>query len=212
MDFQLEPFQKIVAAYNNDIYPLQIIIYLVGVIAVILSFKTTKYSSKIISAILSFFWLWNGIVFCLFYWGPNYKPAYVFGLLFIILGVLFMYYGIFRSDITFKYKPDYISNLGAIFIFYGIIGYPVLGYFLNHTYFQFGLIPCPTNVFTFGLLLWATRLPIYLIIIPLFWTICGIVPISAGIYEDVGMMLTGLMGTYYIYSGYRKHKKEPVVV
>ena len=212
MDFQLESFQKIVAAYNHDIYPFQIIMYLAGLIAVILSFKTTKYSSKIISAILSFYWLWNGVVFCLLYWGPNYEPAYAFGLLFTTLGILFIYSGIFRSDITFMYKTDYISNLGAVFIFYAMIGYPLIGYLLNHTYFQFGLSPCPTNVFTFGLLLWSARLPIYLIIIPFFWTLCGIVPISAGIYEDAEMMLTGLIGTYYIYSVYRKHKKEPVVI
>ncbi|MEJ2617728.1 MAG: DUF6064 family protein [Ignavibacteriaceae bacterium] len=202
MDFQLEPFLKMLGQYNNDIWPLQIIVYLVGFISVILSFKTTKYSSKIISAILSFFWLWNGIILSLFYWGQNYKPAYIFGLLFIIQGVLFIYSGIIRADITFKYHNNYISNLGAIFIFYAVIGYPVIGYFLNHTYpnsFPFGLVPCPTNVFTFGLFLWAARLPIYLIIIPFFWALCGIVPVSVGIYEDVGMILMGLIGTYYIY-------------
>ena len=81
-------------------------------------------------------------------------------------------------------------------------GYPILGYFLNHIYpysFPFGLVPCPVNIFTIGLLMWtSTSVPKYLLVIPFLWSLAGVVPISVGIYEDIGMLAAGIIGIYII--------------
>jgi hypothetical protein len=204
MDFQLKTFLEVLERYNNEIWPLQIVAIVMAFIIFFISIKPIKFSSKVISAILAFYWLWTGIVFSLFYWSQNYKPAYIFGILFIIQGVLFVYSGVIKSELAFSYKPNFTTNLGTVFIIYSLIGYPIFGYFLAHRYpqfFPFGLVPCPTNVFTFGILLWTIKkIPKYLLVIPLFWAICGIVPISVSIYEDIGMILSGIIGTYYIYN------------
>jgi hypothetical protein len=202
MNFQLEPFLQILKDYNTDIWPMQIFAYIIGLIAIVLTFKNGKYSSKYISAIIAFYWLWTGIVFSLYYWSSNYSPASVFGWIFTLQGVLILYAGGLRSDIIFNYSHSYISVTGIIFVLYAMAGYPILGYFLNHIYpysFPFGLVPCPVNIFTIGLLMWtSTSVPKYLLVIPFLWSLAGVVPISVGIYEDIGMLAAGIIGTYII--------------
>lgn len=216
MNFQLEPFLKVLRVYNTDIWPMQIFAYIIGLIAIMLAFRNWKYSSKLISAVIAFYWLWTGIVFSLYYWSSSYSPASIFGWIFTIQGILFLYAGITRSDIIFNYASGYISVVGIIFILYAMIGYPVLGYFFNHTYpnsFPFGLVPCPVNIFTFGLLMWtSTSIPKYLLVIPFLWSLAGFVPVSAGIYEDIGMIAAGLIGTYIILKRDKQYKEKTSAV
>ncbi len=77
--------------------------------------------------------------------------------------------------------------------------YPVLGHFLGHVYPNsptFGA-PCPTTIFTFGLLLWTTtRVRWYILVIPCLWAIVGSsAAISLGIREDTGLLVSGIVGT-----------------
>jgi hypothetical protein len=83
-------------------------------------------------------------------------------------------------------------------LLYALVIYPLLGYALGHGYPRsptLGL-PCPTVIFTFGLLLLTTSpLPSWLLAIPF---LCGLVGFSAvwvfGILEDVGLLVAALLG------------------
>ncbi len=99
-------------------------------------------------------------------------------------------------------QPNLQGILGGLFILYGLIIYPTLGYFLGHVYPTsptFGA-PCPTTIFTFGLLLWTDRVfPRYVIGIPLLWSLIGFMAaLSFTISEDYGLLITGLPGTLVI--------------
>ena len=66
----------------------------------------------------------------------------------------------------------------------------MLGYFLGHRYPaapSFGL-PCPTTIFTLGLLLWKRdKMPAWLFLIPLLWSAIGFsAALVLGMKEDVG--------------------------
>jgi len=80
-----------------------------------------------------------------------------------------------------------------------MVGYPVVGYILGHIYpraLPFGLAPCPTTVFTFGLfMLTDKKIPKPFLVIPLLLSISAIVPVSIGILEDIGLIIAGLVGT-----------------
>jgi hypothetical protein len=91
--------------------------------------------------------------------------------------------------------------------------YPVLGHFLGHTYPRsptFGL-PCPTTIFTFGLLLWTGRgFPKYLLAIPAIWSMIGFfAALQLGVLEDVMLLMTGLVATLMIL--YRDKHAEKLV-
>lgn len=193
----LDTFEK----YNLAIWPMQVFAYVLGIVALVFAIKRTGYSSRIITDTLSFLWLWTAIGFFLLYFGPVYTPAYAFGVLFLIQGGIFLA-NMLKPRISFGFKGDVYSIIGMLFIAYAMIGYPVFGYFLGHLYPQsppFGLTPCPATVFTFGLLLMTDKkVPKLFLAIPLLWAVGGFLPVSVGILEDIGLIISGVLGTALI--------------
>ena len=55
-------------------------------------------------------------------------------------------------------------------------------------------LPCPTTIFTFGMLLLADRkLSFGILIIPLLWSVIGLsAAISLGMYEDIGLIVSAV--------------------
>jgi len=176
LPFTIEQFLGIFEKYNLAVWPMQIVLILIAVLTLILSLKKISYSDKTISIILSFFWLWIGIVYHLAYFTAINKAAYLFGVLFIIQGLIFLFAGGIKSKLSFKFQSSSYGVIGSLFILYALIIYPILGYFFGHVYSKnptFGL-PCPTTIFTFGLLLWTVKIvPKYVLVIPLIWSIIG---------------------------------------
>jgi hypothetical protein len=202
LPFSVEQFLSIFQTYNNAIWPMQILLNLLALIAIVLAFRKTSVSSKIISAILGFLWLWTGVVYHLVYFSSINKAAYIFGALCVAQGLIFFITGVYRSSLSFRFQPNVQGIIGALFILYALIVYPVLGYLLGHVYPAsptFGA-PCPTTIFTFGLLLWTDKLfPRYILVIPLLWSIVGFsAALSLTIREDVGLLIAGLLGTLLI--------------
>ena len=199
--FILENFLTVLEHYNLSIWPLQIFAYLFGIVILYFSIKRTKYSNNIVLAILSLFWFWNGIVFCPIFLAPTYKFAYLFGVLCIIQGCLFLI-GIFKSNISINYSANFHSIIGILFIVYAMVGYQLFGYFLGHVYPRFwsvGLVPCPTTIFTLGLFLMTDKkFPKYYLIVPFIITMGGFLAVYKGILEDIGLIIAVLLGIYLI--------------
>jgi hypothetical protein len=200
LPFTVEDLLGVFETYNQAIWPMQIVAYVLGVLAVLLAARHTAVSSRIIAGILSFLWLFSAGFF-IFALVPIYKPAYAFGALFIIQAAVFLACAL-KPCVRFAIGRDAYAVVGLLFIAFAMIGYPVLGYFIDHRYPQsppFGLTPCPLSIFTFGLLLLAdSRVPKWLLAIPFFYAIGGIMPVSIGVMEDLAMIVGGLAGTALI--------------
>ena len=207
-NFTIEKFLVILENYNLDIWPLQIVSYILGFAVIVLAVKRTRLSNRVISLILSFFWLWSGIVFCILYWSKSFKLAYIFGILLIIQGLIF-FYSFLKENISFSYTWNWHSAMGIILIFYAMVAYLLIGLFIGHTYpqsFPFGLVPCPTAIFTLGILLWTDKkLPKHIIIIPTLRSLVGIIAIIKGIYEDIGLFVLGLTAVILIFLRDKKY-------
>ncbi len=196
--FTIKEFLNVFKDYNQSIFPLQIIFNLMALFIVYMLFKGIKNSNKIIIILLSFFWLWIGIVYQIIFFSGINKAANFFGALFILQGILFFVYGVIYNKLSFGYNKNIYNYTGIIFILYALIIYPVLGHLLGHQYPYsptFGL-PCPTTIFTFGILLFADKkIPFGILIIPLLWSLLGFsAALNLSIYEDFGLLLAGLIG------------------
>jgi hypothetical protein len=202
LPFTVEQFLGIFEKYNRAVWPMQVLLVILAGIALLLVFKKGKYGDKIIVAILGFLWLWIGIVYQWIYFTEINKAAYAFGALFILQAFVFFYAGVVKSTMSFRFKPNGYSLIGGIFILYGLVIYPLLGYFFGHVYPRnptFG-VPCPTTIFTFGLLLMTQKfIPRYLLVIPVIWALIGSsAALSLTIREDFGLFIAGILGAVLI--------------
>ncbi len=203
LPFTIEEFMNVFRHYNHSIWPMQIIVYLLAMIAFYLLGKKHKASNKIIVGILAFFWIWMGTFYHLVYFTSINKLAYGFGVLFIIEGLLLTYNGVIKNNIKFSCNKNKYTIIGSVFILYAMIFYPIIGYLSGHGYPYspgFGVAPCPTTIFTYGILLFSKKkFPRYLLWIPLLWSLIGtLAAVKLGITEDFGLLIAAVMGTFML--------------
>ncbi|MHA2389315.1 MAG: DUF6064 family protein, partial [Candidatus Hodarchaeales archaeon] len=105
----VEQFFELIRTYNNTFWPLIWITYLLGFIVFYYSYNKTESSDKLISGFLALLWIWVGMIFWIGTFGPF--PFSIFGLtftgnwillgiMFIIQGCLFIYYGIIKPSLS----------------------------------------------------------------------------------------------------------------
>src|SRR5688572_32668785 len=123
--FTVEQFLEVFRNYNETVFPIQIIFYLLGFTAIYLAVKRNSISGKIISGFLAFLWLWMGIAYHLIFFAGINKAAYLFGAIFILQGILFLTFGVFQNKLSFKYHPDRYGVMGITLILFALIIYPV---------------------------------------------------------------------------------------
>lgn len=195
--FTIEQFFEVFRNYNQLVFPLQILFYIIAAFLIYLILKPSHKSNKTINIILAFFWLWMGVVYHIIFFTVINKAAYIFAIFFILQSVLFLIYGVFQEKLSFKFRFDKFGITGIVLIIFALIIYPILGYFFGHIYPvspTFGL-PCPTTIFTLGILLQSERkCPVTILIIPVIWSVIGFTAaFQFGIFEDAGLLISGLL-------------------
>ncbi|MGK2862684.1 MAG: DUF6064 family protein [Chitinophagaceae bacterium] len=141
--------------------------------------------------------MWMGIVYHIIFFTAINIAAYLFGGLFIIQGILFIVFGVFQHKFSFNFKKNKYGITGISLILFAWAIYPVAGYFFGHIYPSsptFGL-PCPTTIFTLGvLLLTMKKCPIAILIVPFVWSIIGFTAaFQFGMFEDTALIVASLI-------------------
>lgn len=211
--FTVNQFFDVFVTYNTAIWPAQVVAYLLGIIALAAAFRETKQSARIVSGILAFFWIWMGVFYHIAHFSVINSAAWIFGFFYIVQGLLFLLIGAIQDKLAFRFSLRPLPIIGACFIFYATVVYPLLGMSFGHLYPKapmFGVAPCPTTIFTFGILLWATKsVPAYMLIIPLLWSIVGMsAAVNLKVTQDYGLVVAGVIGTMLIFIHNREVKKK----
>ena len=201
--FTVEQFFDVFVTYNNAIWPAQVVAYVIGLAAIGLALREGKSSGRIIPLILALFWIWMGVFYHMAHFRRINPLAHIFGLFYVLQGLLFVFVGTIQGKLSFRFKVEPFPLVGACFILYAMVIYPLLGLGFGHFYPRtplFGVAPCPTTIFTFGLLLWTARpVPPYLLIIPLVWSLIGMsAAVNLGVPQDYGLVVAGILGTVLI--------------
>ena len=210
--FTVEQFFDLFGTYNTAIWPVQVLAYVLGIVALALAFRESKLSTRIVSGILALFWIWMGIFYHIIHFTVINPAAWIFGIVFVLQGLLFLLVGTIFQRLAFRFILKPLPIIGACFILYAIVIYPLLGISLGHSYPRspmFGVAPCPTTIFTFGVLLWAIKpVPAYLLVIPLLWSIVGMsAAVNLRVPQDYGLVVAGVLGTALILIQNRKAKR-----
>lgn len=194
--FSQDQFLNVFGEYNTTVWPIQLLFYFLAITAVVSLVRNGERSSRGPFLVLTFLWIWMGLVYQILFFSIINKAALLFGALFLIQAALFLYFGVFRQSIPLQFKLHWQGVTGAVFIVYALVLYPILGLLLGHVYPKmptFG-VPCPTTIFTFGVLLFAAdRVPPYIFILPFLWSIIGFfAAVNLSMAEDYGLFVAGL--------------------
>lgn len=204
--FTTEQFLEVILRYNEAVWPMQIVLY---ILAGVLIWHAARQAGRDrwATLILAILWVWMGVAYHWLFFTAINPAAWVFGGLFVLQGLLFV---VADRALAFRFEPDAYGWVGALFMIYALVLYPILGVVAGHGYPDgptFGL-PCPTTIVTFGALLWATRrVPAWLLAIPAVWSLIGAsAAVQFGIREDYGLLVAGVVGTIMVLVKNRRWK------
>jgi Family of unknown function (DUF6064) len=197
--FTADVYFSLFETYNSAIWPAQLVAYGLGIVVLVLAVWPLAAGGRIVLAVLSALWLWNGIAYHLMHFLQINFAALGFAVLFALQGVLVAAIAI-GGRRGFRFQPDVAGWSGVLFCLFALLGYPLLGWIAGHGWPRvgaFGVAPAPTAIFTFGVLLMLKgRVPLYLAVIPLLWSLAGG---SAAVFllripEDWSLLLGGVVG------------------
>ena len=194
LPFTSSEFFRVFADYNESVWPAQVLLLLIAVVAAALVFSRASWSDVLISALLATLWLWKGLAYHLtFFVGIN-PLAYAFALLSVAGAAAILWHGLYRKRLQFRWRSSSWNVAGALLITFSLGVYPVWTWQTGHTWPAmptFGL-PCPTTLFTVGML--AFLIPPYprsVLVAPLLWCAIGV---QAAFLLDVSPDLSLLAG------------------
>ena len=198
MPFTREQFFELFVAYNAAIWPAEVVAYLLGIAAVLALVRPGRAAGQLISAILAILWLWTGLFYHMVYFARINPAAYVLGALFLAQAALFVLAGVCGSRLAFRSAQKPVKLLGAALIAYALVIYELLGLVAGHGLMQgplFGVAPCPTVIFTLGVLVLAEPpVPWWLLPIPLAWAVIGTsAALTFGVAEDLGLAVAAVL-------------------
>jgi hypothetical protein len=197
-----EKWWQIIERYNTQIYPLQIIFWIIAVLLVVWLFiKPGRLQNILIKVYLSITFAWIGIMFFLILagdiTGDNYGN-YLFGSMFIVVSILFAI-DIFRNKMHFSLPEARWRKYSTLFLMLLVFCYPFFGIAFGHNFGSLiapGTLPCPTTAL--ALILLATALPrvnkiVYILL--LLWAVPTPPFIQIpkyGVFEDSIMLACGV--------------------
>lgn len=194
LPFTTKEFFDVFERYNTDMPYAGLILSAVACVAFVLAFTSFRRASFLI---LAFLWFWTGAVYHFGYFADVNSLAPVFGALFVFQSFLFVFFSLRSGIQEFGFSGHLREYAGAFLIVFSILVYAFLGWLVGHEFPRsptFGL-PCPLTIFTFGSLLFIRqRIPAYLTVIPLAWSLVGTsAALLFGVWQDTTLLLSAII-------------------
>ena len=87
--FTVDQFLSVFERYNIAVWPAQLFLYAIGVLAICLAFHRKVNFSRSISFVLSMLWLWMGILYHFWFFSAINKAALMFAAFFVSQVIFF---------------------------------------------------------------------------------------------------------------------------
>lgn len=196
LPFTTEQFFNVIEKYNLTMFPFQLIIFLLGIVCLFLLHSKLSSKDKLIGIYLGVLWIWIGVAYHLTFFTVINKAAFLFGGIFILQGILILFFTFTKNRLVFTFTLQIKDYLGYFFILYGLIIYPIISYLVEGSFEKTIImgLPCPSTIFTFGLfMLTNNKFPKYLLLIPSLWAVVGMsAAINIGVIQDVMILIAAV--------------------
>jgi hypothetical protein len=213
LPFSPDEFFGVFAAYNEAVWPAQIVLYVVGVaLAAIARYAPVLAGRAVVPVGLALLWAWTGAVYHLGFFARINPAAYLFGIAFLAQAGIWIAWILRTPGLRFRALDRTAQAAGAGLLAYAFVVYPAFNLQFGHGYPAmptFGA-PCPTVIATLGLLAWARPCPPWWVwLIPVMWAMVGTTAAFAiGVYEDAGLLFAAVLLLVSIYRPERLRGSE----
>lgn len=193
MPFTEAEFFEVFRLYNDAIWPLPVLAYLPGFVALFLLCAGTRAATLAIAFILAAMWAVNAVGYHWMFFSRVNPLATVFAAVFLLQSALLAALPLLDARFRFRLRRQAGSLLGLALAVFALAVYPLWGWAAGHVYPAvpvFGVAPCPTAIFTIGLLLCGTwRTARWLLPIPGLWAgIGGSAAVLLGVPQDLSLV------------------------
>jgi hypothetical protein len=173
LPFSAERFFEVFAAYNAALWPAALVLWLASA-ATVVALVRGRASDRWLAGLLAVLWAWGGLAYHAAFFSRINPAARLFAALFVIEALVFL--GMAGAGtLRFGWGRSPRHGLAAVLLVYAL-AYPGLALVTGHVYPAmptFG-VPCPTTLFTAGLLLGGRpRVPRWPAVVPVVWSAIG---------------------------------------
>lgn len=202
LPFTVEQFFGVFRAYNVAVWPAQVPLVALALLALYLAARPNRWSSRAICAILGVLWLWLGLAYHLAFFSAINPLAYAFAAVSVAGGVAFLWFGVARGQLHFRLAPFGRGWLGVALVAFALVAYPAWSVLAGHRYPEFPTfgLPCPTTIFTVGML--AFLVPPYpraALVAPVLWCFVGSqAAFLLGVPQDLGLLVAAAAGVFLL--------------
>lgn len=205
LPFTRAEFFDIFAAYNIAWWPAAVALWAVSLGLVIRALGPAGPSHRALGALLAVHWAWSAVAYHAAYFSRINPAAWIFAALFLIQAGFFIWVGVLRDGLRFSTGQSARHLAAGVLIAYAL-AYPLLNAALGHGYPRaptFG-VPCPTTIFTAGLLLASAPARWTVSVIPIVWSaIGGSAAVLLGVRADLVLPVAGVLLVMRLVAGHR---------
>jgi uncharacterized protein DUF6064 len=172
LPFSRDQFLDVFEAYNRALVAPAAGMWLFA-LAVTISIVRGRDVTRWAFAVQALLWAWSGVAYHAVFFARVNPAARLFAGLFVVQAAAFAWLATIEAAPRVAWRRDVRHAVALSVATYGL-AYPfvaaVAGSYPRTPTFG---VPCPTTIFTIGLLLATNPLPRWLVIIPLMWSVVG---------------------------------------
>ena len=197
MPFTAEQFFDAFSRYNEGAWPVHLMLILAAVVAAVTAFLYPR-RSGLVMATLVMLWVWMATAYHLLVFAALTPVGFAFAALFFVEAMIIGRHAFLTGRLTLETNPGVAARMtGLAFVLYALAGYPLIAVLLGQRYPEFPTfgLPCPTTIFTFGILMWCVRpVPWSVLVVPALWSVIATSSaIEFGIGEDFALLPVALV-------------------
>jgi hypothetical protein len=194
LPFSREHFFDLFAAYNGALWPAVVALWVASLLAGVWLLSSRRSHDRWISGLLALHWAWSAVAYHVVFFTRINPAAWLFAAIFLLQAALFFWSGVIRGHVSFMSSRTAWTPIGWFLVAYALL-YPAINAGEHGSVLKiptFGL-PCPTTIFTAGLLLLAAPRSRTLAIVPIIWSaIGGSAAFLLGVTADYALPVAGV--------------------
>lgn len=194
LPFTREQFFDLFVAYNEALWPAVVALWIASTVIVARQLPARHQHDRWVSALLVGHWAWSALAYHVAFFTRINPAAWLFAALFLAEALLCFRVGVVQRRLSFAPWGTKWAPLAWGLIAYSL-AYPVINVIDHRSLLRtptFGL-PCPTTIFTAGVLMLATPRRWSLAVVPVLWSaIGGSAAFLLGVYADLVLPIAGI--------------------